>query len=309
MEITGEFTVGLDFEKVSEDDLQQGELKFGLPAALIILLFASDAGRDDDPADDGAHLDHRRPRAGRGDRPVLRGEPVTNMLVAMGLALGIDYSLFIVSRLREERAKGLPHGDAILNVSSTATRAVVLSGTAFSLALLGMFLGPDDDPAKLALGAIVVAIVSVGVALSFHPALLMALGDWIDKLRVPWLGTRVSASAGKEGRFWGPAVRGVVRHPIASLVASVAVLLLAAVPLLGLKPERGPSSLPDDAPGKQGLVALERDSRPGPPSRWRSSSTPGTHPHWTRNWRACGARSRATPTSPPRAPSSRKART
>ena len=266
VEITGEFTVGLDFEKVSEDDLQQGELKFGLPAALIILLLVF-----------GTLVGTMIPLTMALISIIVAlalvaviGQFfevnlfVTNMLVAMGLALGIDYSLFIVSRLREERAKGLPHGDAILNVSSTATRAVVLSGTAFSLALLGMFLVPTTILRSLALGAIVVAIVSVGVALSFHPALLMALGDRIDKLRVPWLGTRVSASAGKEGRFWGPAVRGVVRHPTVSLVASVAVLLLAAVPLLGLKlGASGPSSLPDDAPGKQGLIALERDFATG----------------------------------------------
>ena len=206
VDITGEFTVGLDFEKVSEDDLQQGELKFGLPAALIILLLVF-----------GTLVGTMIPLTMALISIIVAlalvaviGQFfevnlfVTNMLVAMGLALGIDYSLFIVSRLREERAKGLPHGDAILNVSSTATRAVVLSGTAFSLALLGMFLVPTTILRSLALGAIVVAIVSVGVALSFHPALLMVLGDRIDKLRVPWLGKRVSASAGKEGRFWGP---------------------------------------------------------------------------------------------------------
>jgi uncharacterized membrane protein YdfJ with MMPL/SSD domain len=185
---------------------------------------------------------------------------VTNMLVAMGLALGIDYSLFIVSRLREERAKRLSHREAILNVASTATRAVVLSGTAFSLALLGMFLVPDTILRSLALGAIVVAVVSIAVALTFHPALLMVLGDRIEKLSVPWLGKRVSASAGTEGRFWGGAVRAVVRHPTVSLVAAVALLLLAASPLLGLKLGlAGPSSLPNDSVGKQGLIALERD--------------------------------------------------
>jgi putative drug exporter of the RND superfamily len=266
VDITGEFTVGLDFEKVSEDDLQQGELKFGLPAALIILLLVF-----------GTLVGTMVPLTMALISIIVAlalvaviGQFfevnlfVTNMLVAMGLALGIDYSLFIVSRLREEKAKGLPHGEAILNVSSTATRAVVLSGTAFSLALLGMFLVPTTILRSLALGAIVVAVVSVAVALSFHPALLMALGDRINKLRVPWLGRRVSESAGKEGRFWGPAVRAVVRRPMISLIASVALLLLAAVPLLGLKlGASGPSSLPDDAPGKQGLVALERDFATG----------------------------------------------
>jgi RND superfamily putative drug exporter len=174
--------------------------------------------------------------------------------------LGIDYSLFIVSRLREERAKRRSHREAILNVASTATRAVVLSGTAFSLALLGMFLVPDTILRSLALGAIVVAVVSIAVALTFHPALLMVLGDRIDKLSVPWLGKRVSASAGTVGRFWGGAIRAVVRHPTVSLVAAVALLLLATLPLLGLKlGAAGPSSLPDDSAAKQGLIALERD--------------------------------------------------
>jgi uncharacterized membrane protein YdfJ with MMPL/SSD domain len=262
VDITGEFTVGRDFEKVSEEDLQKGEFQFGLPAAMIILLLVF-----------GTLVGALVPLT-MAMLSIIVGLAlvavigqlfevnlfVTNMLVAMGLALGIDYSLFIVSRLREERGKGLPHSEAILNVSSTATRAVVLSGTAFSLALLGMFLVPTTILRSLALGAIVVAIVSIAVALTFHPALLMVLGDRIDKLRVPWVGKRVSASAGTEGRFWGSAVRAVVRRPAISLVAGVALLLLATAPLLGLKlGASGPSSLPDDTVGKQGLIALERD--------------------------------------------------
>src|SRR5918999_1595876 len=262
VDITGEFTVGRDFQTVSEEDLQKGEIQFGLPAAMIILLLVF-----------GTLVVALVPLTMAMLSIIVAlalvaviGQFVevnlfvTNMLVAMGLALGIDYSLFIVSRLREERGKGLPHGEAILNVSSTATRAVVLSGTAFSLALLGMFLVPTIILRSLALGAIVVAIVSIAVALTFHPALLMVLGDRIDKLRVPWLGKRVSASAGTEGRFWGSAVRAVVRRPGISLAAAVALLLLATAPLLGLKlGASGPSSLPDDAVGKQGLIALQRD--------------------------------------------------
>jgi RND superfamily putative drug exporter len=262
VDITGEFTVGRDFEEVSAEDLQKGELQFGLPAAMIILLlvFGTLVGAGIPLTMAVLSIIVALAVVAVIGQFFEVNLFVTNMLVAMGLALGIDYSLFIVSRLREERSKGLPHREAILNVSSTATRAVVLSGTAFSLALLGMFLVPDTVLRSLALGAIVVAIVSMGVALTFHPALLMVLGDRIDKLRVPWLGRRVSASAGTEGRFWGGAVRAVVRHPAISLVAAVALLLLATSPLLGLKlGASGPSSLPDDALGKQGLIALERD--------------------------------------------------
>ena len=70
------------------------------------------------------------------------------MLVAMGLALGIDYSLFIVSRLREERHKGATTEEAIMIVANTATRAVVFSGTAVGLAMVGMLLVPNTHPAQ-----------------------------------------------------------------------------------------------------------------------------------------------------------------
>jgi RND superfamily putative drug exporter len=262
VDITGEFTVGRDFERVSEEDLQQGELQFGLPAAMIVLLlvFGTLVGAAIPMTMAVLSIIVALAMVAVIGQFFEVNLFVTNMLVAMGLALGIDYSLFIVSRLREERAKGLPHREAILNVASTATRAVVISGTAFSLALFGMFLVPDTVLRSLALGAIVVAVVSIAVALTFHPALLMVLGDRIDKLSVPWLGKRVSASAGTEGRFWGGAVRAVVRHPAVSLAAAVALLLLATVPLLDLKlGASGPSSLPDDSVAKQGLIALERD--------------------------------------------------
>jgi putative drug exporter of the RND superfamily len=262
VDITGQFTVGRDFEQVAAEDLATGELKFGLPAAMLVLLLVF-----------GTLVGAAIPLVmavisivvGLGLVAVI-GQFfeldlfITNMLVAMGLALGIDYSLFIVSRLREERAHGRGHREAILNVASTATRAVVFSGCAFALALLGMFLVPDPVLRSLALGAIVVGVVSVVVALTFHPALLMVLGDRVDRLRVPWLGRRVAASAGSEGRFWGGTVRRVVRRPALSLGLAVGFLLLATAPLLGLKlGASGPASLPDDTTGKRGFVALERD--------------------------------------------------
>jgi RND superfamily putative drug exporter len=103
-------------------------------------------------------------------------------------------------------------------------------------------------------------VVSVVVALTFHPALLMVLGDRVDRLRVPWLGRRVAASAGEEGPYWRRAVLAVMRRPALSLVATSALLLALAVPVLGLQMgAAGTSSLPDSTVAKQGLVALERD--------------------------------------------------
>jgi putative drug exporter of the RND superfamily len=260
--ITGENTIGHDFNQVSEQDLQKGEIQFGLPAALIILVLVF-----------GTLVGAAIPLlmailsivVAMGLVAVI-GQAfelnlfVVNMLVAMGLALGIDYSLFIVSRLREERHHGASTHQAILTVAETATRAVLFSGIAFVLAMLGMFLMPDSTLRSLAVGAIAVALVSIIVALTFHPALLMVLGDRVDSLRVPWIGRRVAESMGEEGRFWGGAVRAVVRRPGLSATVACALLLAAAVPVLGLKlGASGPQALPNDTVGKQGLIALERD--------------------------------------------------
>jgi putative drug exporter of the RND superfamily len=260
--ITGKYTVGRDFATVSESDLRTGEMQFGLPAALIVLLLVF-----------GTLVGAAIPllmalisiAVALGVVAVI-GQVfvlnlfVTNMLVAMGLALGIDYSLFIVSRLREERHRGADTRGAILIVASTATRAVVFSGTAFTLAMLGMLLMRDTILRSLALGAVVVGIVSMVVALTFHPALLMVLGDRVERLRLPWLGGRVAASAGAEGRFWGSAVRAVLRRPVLSLVTSMALLLAAASPLLDLKiGSAGSESLPNSTVAKQGLLVLRRD--------------------------------------------------
>jgi RND superfamily putative drug exporter len=260
--ITGEYTLDRDFTRLSESDLNTGELQFGLPAALIVLLLVV-----------GTLVGAAIPMlmaiisivVALGLAAVI-GQLfelnlfITNMVVAMGLALGIDYSLFIVSRLREERHRGAGTREAILTVSNTATRAVVFSGTAFTLAMIAMLLVPDTTLRSLGLGAVLVGLVSIVVALTFHPAVLMVLGDRIDRLRVPWLGRRVAASAGEEGRVWRRAVLAVMRRPAISLVAATVLLLALASPVLGLQMgSAGTSSLPGDTVAKQGLLALQRD--------------------------------------------------
>ena len=225
--ITGSLTADADFEKLSEEDLQKGELLIGLPAALIVLLLVF-----------GAVV--------AGLVPVLLGLLsivvavaltalvgqafevsffVVNMISAMGLALGIDYALFILSRYREERARGLEKVDAIVASGATASRAVLFSGIAFVLAMFGMLLVPDTVLRSLALGAILVGIVSVVAALTLLPAVLSLLGDRVNALRIPVVGRRAIASAGSEGRFWSALVRGVMRRPLVCLVAATALLL------------------------------------------------------------------------------------
>src|SRR4051794_33328991 len=260
--ITGTYTLGRDFTQLSESDLSKGELQFGLPAAMLVLLLVFGTLT-------GAMIPMLMAIISivvALGITALVGQVfqlnlfITNMVVAMGLALGIDYSLFIVSRLREERRHGRDTREAIMTVANTATRAVVFSGTAFTLAMIGMLLVPDTTLRSLGFGAVVVGLVSIAVALTFHPAVLMVLGDRVDKLRIPWLGRRVAASAGEEGPLWRRAILAVMRRPGLSLFLTAALLLALASPLLGLKVgSAGSSSLPDSTLAKQGLAALQRD--------------------------------------------------
>ena len=260
--ITGSLTADADFEKLSEEDLQKGELFIGLPAALIILLLVF-----------GAVV--------AGLVPVLLGLLsiviavaltalvgqffdvsffVVNMISAMGLALGIDYSLFILSRYREERVRGLEKIEAIVASGATASRAVLFSGIAFVLAMFGMVLVPDTILRSLALGAILVGIVSVLAALTLLPAVLSLLGDRVNALKIPVIGRRAINSAGSESRFWSALVGAVMRRPLTSLVAATTLLLAFALPVLAIDTGfSGLSTLPDRFPSKQGFVALNRD--------------------------------------------------
>ena len=239
--ITGSLTADADFEKLSGEDLQKGELFIGLPAALIILVLVFGA-------------------VAAGLVPVLLGLLsivvavaltalvgqafevsffVVNMIPAMGLALGIDYALFVLSRFREERGRGRRRSTRSSPPGATASRAVLFSGIAFVLAMFGMLLVPDTILRSLALGAILVGIVSVLAALTLLPALLSLLGDRVNARRRPGRRPAGDRSAGSEGRFWSALVRRVTRRPLLSLVAASALLLAAALPCSRSRPVLG----------------------------------------------------------------------
>jgi putative drug exporter of the RND superfamily len=254
--MTGEGTLDHDFNDLSQHDLKSGELSVGLPAALIVLLFVF-----------GTVVAGVIPLVMAIIAIVvalglcaLVAEAFTlsvfvvNMLTGMGLALGIDYSLFVVSRYREEREGGHEKLDAIGISGATASRAVLFSGTIFVIALTGMLLVPSNVMKSLAVGAIAVGIVSVLAALTLLPALLGLLGDRVNALRLPFVGRGTG-----EGRFWGGVVRRVMRHPVVSLVAFTALLIALAIPAFGLNlGASGVSTLPDRLESKQGFLALER---------------------------------------------------
>ncbi len=261
VDITGNNTLDHDFNELSESDLTNGELKFGLPAAMIVLVLVFAALV-------AAFLPMTIAivsiivtvaiSSGLGQVTSLSFF-IVNMITAMGLALGIDYSLFVLSRYREERLSGRDKIDAIVATGGTSGKAVLFSGSSFVVALLGLLLVPDPILRSLALGAIIVGAVTMAAALTLLPALLSLLGDRVNAMRLPIVGRAYSA----ESPFWTRAVGAVVRRPATALAAGLLILLAAAAPVLGLQTgASGVNLLPDDTFAKSGALALER-SFPG----------------------------------------------
>jgi RND superfamily putative drug exporter len=257
--ITGEFTLDSDFSTLAGEDLKNGELGFGLPAALIVLLIVF-----------GSLVAGLIPLllaivgiAVALALVALVGQAfplsvfATNMLTAMGLALGVDYSLFVLSRYREERLRERERLDAIAAAGATASRAVLFSGIAFTLAMVGLLLVPSTIMRSLAAGAIAAGLVSVAAALTLLPALLALIGDRVNAGRLPFFGR---TARGGESPFWSGIVRGVLRRPLPSLVLAAAVLLALSVPVFALRSgEAGVSTLPDRLAAKRGYLALNAE--------------------------------------------------
>jgi uncharacterized membrane protein YdfJ with MMPL/SSD domain len=259
--ITGAHTVGGDFTALSSSDLRRGEVDFGLPVSIVVLLLVF-----------GAVVAGLVPffmallsiTVGLGIATIVAQEFslsvfIVNMMTGMGLALGIDYSLFVISRFREERARGLGKDAAIAMTGATASRAVLFSGTTFVIALLGLFLVPTNVLRSLAAGAVIVGVVSVAAALTLLPAVLSLIGDRINALRIPLVGSSLGRAGGAEGRVWRSVINRVMRRPVVSLVSAGALMVLAAVPVLGLHiGQSGVATLPDSAASKQGYVAVAK---------------------------------------------------
>ena len=187
------------------------------------------------------------------------------MVSMMGLATGIDYSLFIISRFREERARGRDKIDAIAVTGGTASRAVLFSGLTVVLALLGLLIVPTNIFASLAIGAILVVSMSVIAALTLLPAVLSILGDRVNSLRIPYLGRRILDGRASGRTSWIARVAyRAMRRPAIALTVGVAVLLVLAYPALDMKTGvSGVNTFPDSFDSKQGFAVLEKQFSAG----------------------------------------------
>jgi RND superfamily putative drug exporter len=170
---------------------------------------------------------------------------VSSVILLIGLAVGVDYSLFYLRREREERVQA-KNCDAALDVAAaTSGRAVLISGLTVIAAMAGMFLSGDNTFISFAEGTILVVAIAMVASLTVLPALLAWLGDRIDKGRIPFLAR--SMGAGRQSRFWGGIVERVMRRPWLSIVLAGGALVALAIPAFQMHVvTSGPDDLPQD---------------------------------------------------------------
>jgi putative drug exporter of the RND superfamily len=244
----GDVSAYEEFSTIAGDDLGNAQ-NYGLPAALVVLVVVF-----------GALIAAGIPLAiGLVTVAVAIGLAagvsqffeldffITNMIAMIGLAVGIDYSLFIIERYREERRSGIDELDAISVAGATASKAVVFSGLTTALALVGLFLLPVTTFQSLAIGAILAVAVAVLAALTLIPAALGLLGD-----RINWPRLRRGTQADNDPAtprytgIWARITHAVMRRPVISMALAVAILLAATAPVLDLNTgQSGIESLPE----------------------------------------------------------------
>ncbi|AGL16448.1 RND superfamily drug exporter-like protein [Actinoplanes sp. N902-109] len=187
------------------------------------------------------------------------------MILLMGMAVGVDYSLFYVKRYRDERARSQGHLDAVRIAVETSGHSVLVSGVAVIVAMLGLFFVHDVTFSSLAASAVLVVAVAMLGSLTVLPALLAGLGRVLDRPRVPLL-WRFAART-REPRLWPFLLRPSLRRPVWTLAAAVLGMLLLTAPALGMTlSQPDVDSLPRAVPE---VAALQRmaEAFPGEQAR------------------------------------------
>ena len=166
------------------------------------------------------------------------------VVLLVGLAVGVDYSLFYIRREREERAKGRDKLDALDMAAATSGRAVLISGMTVIIAMAGMFLTGNTTFVGMGLGTILVVAVAVLGSITVLPAILAAFGDRINKGRIPLLRRRSEA---RDSRAWGWLVERVMRRPVVAVVLAGGLLVALSIPAFGMQTKlSGTEDLPKD---------------------------------------------------------------
>jgi RND superfamily putative drug exporter len=254
---TGQVPLQLAFNTTLEQDLQRAEyVALPITLLLLVLIFASVVASLLPMSVGVLSI-----VGGVGGTLILArftdvSQYAINIVTLIGLAVAIDYSLFIVNRFRDELAAGASREDAIARSMATAGRAITFSGITVAIGLSAMLFFQGTFLAAMgAAGAIVVSI-AVFYGLTFLPALLSVIGGRVDRWRLPFLGARKPAGTGP----WHSMALWVMRRPVVVLVPALALLLLAGTPFLQLRLANGDVDvLPPQNQARQGYDTLVRD--------------------------------------------------
>ncbi|MEO3755180.1 MMPL family transporter [Streptomyces sp. B6B3] len=182
---------------------------------------------------------------------------VTAMILLVGVAVSVDYSLFYLRREREERAAGRGVLESLHIASRTSGHVVIVSGVTVVLCLSGLLLTGLDVFRGLTLGTALVVVLAMTASVTVLPALLAALGHRVDKGRVPWLGRRRTSA--EPSRGWQRLARSVVARPTLWGSGAVLVLLVMAIPAMNMRLQDAPvvSSLPRSAPTVDAAIRMQ----------------------------------------------------
>jgi RND superfamily putative drug exporter len=156
----------------------------------------------------------------------------SSVVLLVGLAVGVDYSLFYIRREREERKQGRSKQEALDIAAATSGRTVLVSGLTVMTAMAGLYFAGDAEFTGLATGAILVVAMAMLGSITVLPAMLSKVGDGIDRGRIPFLGKRMQRRT--ESRLWSAILGPVMRRPLVATIAASAVLIALAIPALGM---------------------------------------------------------------------------
>jgi uncharacterized membrane protein YdfJ with MMPL/SSD domain len=157
---------------------------------------------------------------------------VMEVIVLVGLAVGVDYSLFYLRREREERANGASHMEAVQTAAASSGRAVLIAGSTVMVAMAGMFFAGLSIFTALGIGSILVVAVAMMGSVTVLPAVLAWLGDRVDKGRLPLV--RRTRRSGGESRVWNAILGKVLKRPALSAVVAAGLLVVMALPAFGM---------------------------------------------------------------------------
>ena len=189
---------------------------------------------------------------------------ISAVVLLVGLAVGVDYSLFYLKREREERAAGRSAEAALEAAAATSGRSVLISGVTVMIAMAGMFFSGDKGFMSVAVATMTVVAIAMLGSLTVLPAVLSKLGDKVEKGRIPFIG-RLRRTDGGENRVWNAILTPALRRPLISAVIAGAALVALASPVLGVHTAiSGLDSLPNSTKEVRAIHAVQ-DAFPGGP--------------------------------------------